>query len=112
MKANLNIFLVLAALLGGCGQKSSQTPPVPTPSATVTDAAPLISAVELTLTRDERILFQGRAVPVEKLAATLRAAGVPPAKVSLLADSKVSFSFVLRVMDAIRVTSGSMLLAS
>ena len=112
MKINLNIFFVLAALLAGCGQKISQTPPVPVSSAAVTDAAPLMSSVALTLTRDECILFQGREVPLEKLAVTLRAAGVPPAKVSLQAESRVSFGFVFRVMEAIRATSESMLLAS
>ena len=68
--------------------------------------------VELTLTSDERILFQGRAVPLEKLALTLREATVPSPRVTLKVDSKAPFSLVLRVMEILQSLSNPVLLAS
>jgi len=111
MKTKLLYLSLLAALLAGCGQKIAQTPPTAPFSPTATSEAQALSSFELTVTRDERILFQGHPVALEQLAVTLREAGVPPAKIRLRPEPKVSVSFLLRVLKAIRVTSESPLLA-
>ena len=108
MKINLTCLLAVAGVLVGCGEKIAQPLRGTYRASTTTNAVPVISSFELALTSDERILFQGRTVPLEKLADTLRAAGVPPAKVSIRAESNVPFRLLLRVLQAVRPPAESL----
>ena len=62
-------------------------------------AEPEVAPVVITLTSDGRILFRGEVVPLDRLDATLRAAGIPPGPVALRADEKVPYAKVMRVLD-------------
>jgi hypothetical protein len=62
------------------------------------------TSVAILLTRDERIFFRGKAIPLTQLAETLRRNGVQPGSASVLlrGESGVSYRSIIRVIDALR----------
>jgi biopolymer transport protein ExbD len=64
----------------------------------------------LTITADERVLLNGRAIRLGHLEEALRAAGFPERTLIMRADRKIPSSFVSRVLEAIRPCTHSNLL--
>jgi len=59
-------------------------------------------AMTLTITPDQRVLLDGRAMPLRHLEEALWAAGFPARTLIMRADRKTPHSFVSRVLEVIR----------
>ena len=68
--------------------------------------------IRLTITADQRVLLNGRAVRLQRLEGVLRAAVLPGRTVIISADHKIPYSFLLRVLEAIRPLAHSNLIAT
>ena len=71
------------------------------PFGTIRAAALQDTPAIVTLTSDGRILFRGESIPLDRLDATIRAAGIPPRLLTLRSEGTVPYSTVIRVLDAL-----------
>ena len=68
--------------------------------------------IRLTITTDQRVLLNGRAVRLQRLEGVLRAAGFPGRTVIVRVDPKIPYSYLTHLLHAIRPLAHPNLIAT